>query len=485
MRAFLLLRVEIGLLSLVAAVTAFGQNPPATPDESQVVVPPNRGQGVVPLESIGGPTATEVGSREAAAPTTQAAPKEYSGEITGSNVYVRSGPGTNYYPITKLQEGERVRVVGEEYGWLRIVPPEGCFSVIDRRYVDRGPDDLGVVNADRVRVYAGSLLVDRSYAVQLQLSRGAEVAVVGEDEESGFYRIAPPEGATAWVSGQYVKPATSPKPALERVAPTSSAPGIGTPSDDVRAENPNGGEPEAPASMAQIPASVRALLDTLPEGPLREELTRIEAGISDEKAKSPARQNLRPLIQALRELAAKTQDESTQSYVLQRAERLGNWVDLVERVLILREQGDALPPRTAWTPPRRDQEEKHFDVEGELRKSQVFASQALPTYYRVVDPSKHPARTLAYLRLPKGDTTSLDRYLGQYIRVRAAKREYLGTVGRTVPVIVPAEIGVPATQATDRSPGAEPPVAETKTGDDTGTQIAPSGDGPTTAGQEP
>ncbi len=45
------------------------------------------------------------------------------GVITGDNVYVRSGFSTNYYPVTKLNRGKEVTVVGTEFGWLKILPP--------------------------------------------------------------------------------------------------------------------------------------------------------------------------------------------------------------------------------------------------------------------------------------------------------------------------------------------------------------------------
>ena len=51
----------------------------------------------------------------------------YIAEITGTDVYVRSGPGRSYYFCSKLNSPEKVTVVGHEHGWLEIIPPHGSF----------------------------------------------------------------------------------------------------------------------------------------------------------------------------------------------------------------------------------------------------------------------------------------------------------------------------------------------------------------------
>ena len=90
------------------------------------------------------------------APAQQRPDFPYKAYVTAKDVYVRSGPSTNYYPVAKLNAGVRVTVVGEESGWLAIVPPPDCHSVIDATYVDRDRDKRGVVNGNRVNVRAGS-----------------------------------------------------------------------------------------------------------------------------------------------------------------------------------------------------------------------------------------------------------------------------------------------------------------------------------------
>ena len=104
-----------------------------------------------------------------------AAPSPWEGEVSGMNVYVRSGAGTSHYPTTKLNAGDRVLVLDEKFGWYRIVPPAKSFSYIDRALVERVPGtDLAKVKQDRVFVRAGSHLVSRKSATQVvQIGRAS------------------------------------------------------------------------------------------------------------------------------------------------------------------------------------------------------------------------------------------------------------------------------------------------------------------------
>jgi hypothetical protein len=133
----------------------------------------------------------------------------YVAEITGDNVNVRSGPGTNYYRCGKLNAGDRVEVVASKHSWSHIVPPAGSFSWISKQYVSIDPDNpgIGVVTGDAVRVYAGSDLLKpiHSTTVQLQFNKGDKVRLMGE-EMGDYYKIAPPTGAYLWVLTEYTKP---------------------------------------------------------------------------------------------------------------------------------------------------------------------------------------------------------------------------------------------------------------------------------------
>jgi uncharacterized protein YgiM (DUF1202 family) len=132
----------------------------------------------------------------------------YTAEVAGSDVYIRSGPGTNYYRCGKLNTPDKVTVVGSEYGWSKIVPPAGSFSWISKQYVaiDANSPGDGIVAGNNVNVRAGSEFVEpiHSTSLQTQLNRGAKVKLLGEEKDE-YYKIAPPEGAYLWVSTEYLK----------------------------------------------------------------------------------------------------------------------------------------------------------------------------------------------------------------------------------------------------------------------------------------
>lgn len=132
----------------------------------------------------------------------------YMAEITGTDVYVRSGPGTNYYRCGKVNTPDKIEVAGIENGWSKIVPPAGSFSWISKQYValDSNNPGQGTVTGDNVNVRAGSEFVEpiHSTSLQVQLNKGTKVKLLGEEKDE-YYKIAPPKGAYLWVSSEYIK----------------------------------------------------------------------------------------------------------------------------------------------------------------------------------------------------------------------------------------------------------------------------------------
>ena len=158
----------------------------------------------------------------------------YIAEITGDNVNIRSGPGTQYYSCGKLNKGNRVKVVKHQFSWSCIVPPVGSFSWISTQYVSIDPNNpaIGIVTGNGVRVWVGSEGLRPMYSTtwRLKLNRGEKVKLLGEEKDR-YYKIAPPTGAYRWVSTEYTKPlgpggrvpppvAVSPTPDTNAIVPT-------------------------------------------------------------------------------------------------------------------------------------------------------------------------------------------------------------------------------------------------------------------------
>src|SRR3954468_1455999 len=101
-------------------------------------------------------------------------------QVNSDGVYVRSGPGDNYYPTTKLNKGAEVTVVGEKFDWLKIIPPQGSFCYVAKAFIDKGADGAALSNRDDVNVRAGSELNTIKTSVQTKLSNATPVTILGE-----------------------------------------------------------------------------------------------------------------------------------------------------------------------------------------------------------------------------------------------------------------------------------------------------------------
>jgi uncharacterized protein YraI len=135
----------------------------------------------------------------------------YTAYVNADDVYVRSGPGKNYYPTTKIQRGVAVEVYRHDPGgWFAIRPPEGSFSWVSAKYLQASEGDLALVNGDRVAARVGSDFSEIRDSIQIRLERGESVAVL-EAKRFGdgpaaqtWYKIAPPAGEFRWVQGQFL-----------------------------------------------------------------------------------------------------------------------------------------------------------------------------------------------------------------------------------------------------------------------------------------
>ena len=219
----------------------------------------------------------------------------YFAEITGDDVYIRTGPGTGFYRSGKFQKGDKVQVVDSQFTWSKIIPPAGSFSWISMQYVKPDTEDptVGVVTGDNVRVWAGSDFVrpENSTSLQIKLNKGDKVTLMGE-QLGGFYKIVPPQGAHLWVSTEYTKPITSTITAMPRIA---VAPGMDvTSQSDVTADaNTASMEPATEPSKTQ---------KTVAESQL-EKFYAIQKQIEAEQAKPMNQQDYTTIKEALQEIA--------------------------------------------------------------------------------------------------------------------------------------------------------------------------------------
>ena len=149
----------------------------------------------------------------------------YKAYITADDVYVRSGPGENYYPTDQLKAGTEVEVYRHDPGgWFAIRPPKNSFSWVSSRHLQVDGNNLGTVTDERVAARVGSRMSDTRDVIQVRLHKGEVVEVleprrhpeagsrqagalpVAANPPTTWYKIAPPAGEFRWVSGRFVDP---------------------------------------------------------------------------------------------------------------------------------------------------------------------------------------------------------------------------------------------------------------------------------------
>ena len=139
----------------------------------------------------------------------------YKAYITTDDVYIRSGPGENYYPTDKLKAGTEVEVYRHDPGgWFAIRPPKDSFSWVSSRHLQLDGNNLATVTDERVAARVGSRMSDARDVIQVRLHKGEVVEVLeprrngpaGNNSSTAWYKIAPPAGEFRWVSGRFVDP---------------------------------------------------------------------------------------------------------------------------------------------------------------------------------------------------------------------------------------------------------------------------------------
>jgi outer membrane biosynthesis protein TonB len=333
----------------------------------------------------------------------------YTAEIIGDDVYVRSGPGTNFYQCGKLKKGEKVKVVDKQFSWSRIVPPAGSFSWISMQYVNISPGDpsAGIVNGDNVRVYAGSDFVKPLYSTSLQgkLSKGEKVKLLGEQMDD-YYKIAPPPFAYLWVSTDFTKPV--PEPVVTPAPPK--------PVTKVEPNEP--AEVNAPAEVNEAPA--------VPKTPL-EKYRELKEKVAAERAKPADQQNYTDLKKALLEIVNDKEAGNAARYaqfVLSQIEGYEMALAVTKEVRLQNQQLEQVKAKIDKAKEARLAEVKDmgkFAVIGEFQTYQTYG----PGNYRIVDDE---GKMICYA-LPTGPAAQLDlsSYVGQKVGLVGTIEPHLPT----------------------------------------------------------
>ncbi len=367
----------------------------------------------------------------------------YVGEATGDSVYVRCRPDQNWYPTTRLKRGDRVEVFGEQFGWLKIRPPRGSFCYIDKTLVTREGADKGVVNADNVYVRAGSDIQEharKKTGVVTQLSKGAEVKILGEHPD-GYYQIVPPKDAYYWVSQAFIRKVGAGKPSEAEEETVTKAPREHVepsppPSEPAPKQKPESAKPRA--ERTETPEAVRPSESAEPVRLMdvwQKKLDLVDAELKAAFRQQPPREaDLRSLRKQLEPIADQNEEDVPREYAKIRILQID---DVLERIAIrsrieqitrsvpeIRKASAAAASVSVTAPPRPD-------YEGKLMQSFAFEGR-----YRIVDPAD--GKTLVYLEVPPEAGIDIKEFVGRIVKVRAKEKRFDKEARRNV--VIPAEI---------------------------------------------
>jgi SH3-like domain-containing protein len=306
-------------------------------------------------------------------------------EVTGNDVNIRSGPGTNYYRCGKIHMGDIVKIVTTQYGWSRIVPPVGCFSwisvqCVSRSLVDRG---AGIVTGDGVQVYAGSDYVEpmHSTSPQVKLKRGDKVKLLDDKDKGGYYKIGPPTGAYVWVSAQYIRP----------ISPVRKTP-------PVTVVDSNDVDPNDTVSVVPVEPSVEAAK--------LQEYYAVQKQIKAELAKPVTEQDYTNMKKALVEISKNKEAGKAAryaEYVVKQIENFELALAVAKQIKLQNEQLQQIKERidkARATQLAQVEDLGRFAVIGEFQTFETYG----PKHYRIVDESGN----MVCYALPSGEASQLD-----------------------------------------------------------------------------
>ena len=121
-----------------------------------------------------------------------------NGSVKGSDVRMRSGPGTNYSILGTYQNGTPLTVTGTENGWSKVTIG-GTSGYIRSDYVSGGADSkTGYIKGNDVRLRSGA---GTSYSILGTYNNGTPLTITGT---SGDWTAVTINGVKGYVNSAYV-----------------------------------------------------------------------------------------------------------------------------------------------------------------------------------------------------------------------------------------------------------------------------------------
>jgi Bacterial SH3 domain len=298
----------------------------------------------------------------------------YTAYVCSTDVYVRSGPGRDYYPTAKLNKGQAVEVYRHDPGgWLAIRPPRGSFSWVSSRHLDLQEDELAVANTQRVVARVGSEFSDVRDVIQVRLEKDEPVELLEPPSpDSPWCKIAPPSGEFRWIFAKYIQ-----RDLPEDLADDQRQ--AGTHLGDTRDVRLTGGDEPDAADKAAARTEISNDIARL------RELERIDIELSAIIAKDISQWSFGELQQRVEAAVEAAQDPLERGRARVLLDKLARFDEISRRHETLRDARLETPDRgtAGAAPPGRA--EGRFDATGRL--SPVISQRTGGPQYALVDAS--------------------------------------------------------------------------------------------------
>ena len=324
----------------------------------------------------------------------------YKASATSDDVYVRSGPGQNYYATDKLKRGQEVEVYRHDPGgWCAIRPIEGSFTWVSGRFLKPTKHNLAVVTEEGVAARVGSRFGETRDVVQVRLRKGEVVEVLespsGDGRGSQWYKIAPPSGEFRWVSSKYLD-AEYPHDGLRRRHADNREP---EPSADDRVAESSRHRYREPSDAAGESLLARSGMPrAISSKEFQEELERIELELTVMLIEEPTAWSFDSLWERTNTLLDQSRTAVERGRARQLANKITKFEDIKRRqeaVLAMRDHTERDSRLYARLRPRNDDDgersaakmeiDGRFDGVGELRE--VVSAKTGAPRYALVDKS--------------------------------------------------------------------------------------------------
>jgi uncharacterized protein YgiM (DUF1202 family) len=130
-----------------------------------------------------------------------AAPPQEVVEVTAKKLNIRTGPGLTNPEIHTLSKGDKLVVLDDKDGWLKVKLPASVPCWIHKKYLDVKGESQGLIRGSQVRVRSMPETGDDN--VVGYLAEGDSVTLVKTKDD--WHKIVPPESFSGWLSKKYTR----------------------------------------------------------------------------------------------------------------------------------------------------------------------------------------------------------------------------------------------------------------------------------------